>query len=223
MCDQCVEWGGRTWHLWKRGYYETNIRLHREIWMADHGPIPKGYDVHHKSGDKSDNRLANLELITRSEHSARHIAEKIGPYRAKALANAIATRRRNIEKLKKRRLRCIMCGSIYHSGSRNPTRYCSSACVEAARSGAFAGERRRCEYCGGIYSATKRVQRYCSKRCNHAATEARAAGRTVREIACASCGKSFQSVRSNARFCSRECALRFHGTNRFRRKVSDAH
>ena len=191
--------------------------------MAAHGPIPEGYHVHHKNGDKTDNRLENLEAITHGEHSARHIAEKIGPYRAKAIANSLAAQLRNIEKRKQRRLRCVICGTIYRSGSRNPTRYCSSACVEAARSGAFDGERRRCEFCGEFYDATRRVQRYCSKRCNHAATEARAGSRVVREVACASCGQSFPSARSNARFCGRECALRFHGNNRYRRKISDAH
>ena len=223
MCDRCVEWGGRTWHVWRRGYYEANLRLHREVWMAAYGPIPKGYHVHHKNGDKTDNRLENLELITHGEHSSRHMAEKIGPYRAKAIANSHAARLRNIEKLRKRRLRCVMCGSVSHSGSRNPTRYCSSACLEAARSGAFGCERRRCEYCGVVYVATKRVQKFCSKPCNNAAAAARAGDRTVHEITCASCGKSFRSGGSNARFCGRECALRFHGENRFRRKVRDVH
>jgi hypothetical protein len=119
MCDRCIEWGGRTWHVRTRGYYETNLRLHREVWMAAYGPIPEGYHGHHKNGDRTDNRLENLELITHGEHSSRHVAEKLGPYRGKALANSLAARLRNIEKLKKRRLRCVICGSIYRFHSTN--------------------------------------------------------------------------------------------------------
>jgi HNH endonuclease len=223
MCDRCVEWGGRTWHLRKHGYYETNLRLHREVWIAAHGPIPDGYHVHHKNGDRTDNRPQDLELITHSEHSSLHAPEILARHRAKAFANSQAARLRSIEELKKRRLKCIICGSTYRSGSRNPTRYCSSACVEKARSGAFAGDRHRCEHCGKVYQATKRVQRYCSRRGNDAAILARANSRMGRDIACAECGKSFQSARSNASFCGRECALRFHSGNRFRRKVSEMH
>lgn len=47
-------------------------KLHRLIWERHFGPIPPGYDIHHRSGDKLDNRLENLELLTSSEHRRRH-------------------------------------------------------------------------------------------------------------------------------------------------------
>lgn len=34
-------------------------------------PIPKGYVIFHKNGNKSDNRFNNLEIITRKEMLAR--------------------------------------------------------------------------------------------------------------------------------------------------------
>ena len=39
------------------------------------GPVPDGYEVNHKSGDKSDSSAFNLEYVTRSEnnlHAYRH-------------------------------------------------------------------------------------------------------------------------------------------------------
>lgn len=36
------------------------------------GKLPKGMVVHHKNGNKSDNRKANLEIVTPSEHYKRH-------------------------------------------------------------------------------------------------------------------------------------------------------
>ena len=47
-------------------------REHRMVWMAAHGPIPDEYVIHHKNGNKLDNRLENLEMMTRGEHRRHH-------------------------------------------------------------------------------------------------------------------------------------------------------
>lgn len=43
-------------------------RAHRLIWEAVHGPIPDGLEPNHKNGVKTDNRIANLELVTRAQN-----------------------------------------------------------------------------------------------------------------------------------------------------------
>jgi len=46
------------------------VFLHRMVWQSVHGPIPEGREINHINGIKSDNRLANLELVTRGENIA---------------------------------------------------------------------------------------------------------------------------------------------------------
>jgi len=42
---------------------------HVLVWYLHYGKIPKGYELDHINGDRSDNRLDNLRLVTRSENS----------------------------------------------------------------------------------------------------------------------------------------------------------
>ena len=45
---------------------------HRAVWERAHGPIPPRHDVHHINGDRADNRLDNLELMSHSDHVRLH-------------------------------------------------------------------------------------------------------------------------------------------------------
>jgi hypothetical protein len=42
--------------------------IHRLVWIAFNGPIQPGLEINHINGLKDDNRLENLELVTRSEN-----------------------------------------------------------------------------------------------------------------------------------------------------------
>lgn len=68
---------GRTGTISKSGYRILTIRNkreyeHRLIWEKYYGEIPKGFHIHHKNGNKLDNRIENLELISNSEHQKIH-------------------------------------------------------------------------------------------------------------------------------------------------------
>ena len=44
---------------------------HRIVWEAANGPIPPGMQIDHKNGDRADNRIRNLDLVTRQENVLR--------------------------------------------------------------------------------------------------------------------------------------------------------
>lgn len=57
---------------------------HRVVWEAAHGPIPSNAMIHHKNHDPLDNRLENLEALSRSEHMRTHMLHD-GSERAKRI------------------------------------------------------------------------------------------------------------------------------------------
>lgn len=48
------------------------ILIHRLVWEEEKGKIPEGMIIHHKNGNKKDNRIENLQLVNRSEHRNIH-------------------------------------------------------------------------------------------------------------------------------------------------------
>ena len=48
-----------------------NVYEHRHVWSEAHGEIPEGMTIDHINGNKRDNRLENLQLLTQAENSRR--------------------------------------------------------------------------------------------------------------------------------------------------------
>ncbi len=75
---------GKDNHAWKGGYVRKDgyklisvdgeQRLeHRYIWEQYHKkPIPPGYQIHHIDGDKLNNKIENLQMISNSDHQKLH-------------------------------------------------------------------------------------------------------------------------------------------------------
>ena len=48
------------------------ILLHRLVWSSFIDVIPSPFVIDHKNADKKDNRLINLQMITRSENITKY-------------------------------------------------------------------------------------------------------------------------------------------------------
>lgn len=55
---------------------KRRIREHRLIWEKARGKIPKGFVIHHKNGDRLDNRLENLDCVKWGEHNKNHVLKR---------------------------------------------------------------------------------------------------------------------------------------------------
>lgn len=58
--------------LYKDGKYKT-LRLNRIVWEAFNGDIPDGMVVDHINFDRADNRLSNLQLLSRGDNSRKRV------------------------------------------------------------------------------------------------------------------------------------------------------
>lgn len=84
------------------GYVEVKtekgfVLKHRMIWVEHNGPIPKGYIVRFKNGNKQDLRIENLELVTCAQNMKDNTIHNYPP-EIKTAIRCIANINRRIKK-----------------------------------------------------------------------------------------------------------------------------
>lgn len=139
------EVGGYFANKWK-----DLLRLHQRVWTEAHGPIPAGHHIHHRDGDKSNNRLENLVCLTPAEHLAQHPHDR--PFTANALDAAAAWHRSEEGRRwhselasgpkAKRQFTCIQCGRLYLA-AHSRSGCCDQSCRKRKTLGLQGGPRRR--------------------------------------------------------------------------------
>ncbi len=61
--------GYRQLFVWKNCKLQRTYLIHRLVWQAFKGEIPEGLEIDHIDGNKSNNRLDNLRLVTHQHNT----------------------------------------------------------------------------------------------------------------------------------------------------------
>lgn len=74
MSKEYRKYFGKKFYKQQNGYWANMmpIHAHRWVWINHNGAIPKGMDIHHIDGDKSNNEIENLKMLSRAEHIKEH-------------------------------------------------------------------------------------------------------------------------------------------------------
>lgn len=175
------------------GYYLNSTigkRLHRYVWEYYNGEIPKGYHIHHKDGDRTNNDITNLLAVASKKHFQHHGEERVledtdwfknfhkkGIEAAKEWHESDEGRewhKKHYERVKEnfheeKEFVCNYCGKVFKTQNNGANRFCSNKCKSAwRRREGLDDEERICEYCGKKFITNKYSKtRTCSKTCSN--------------------------------------------------------
>src|SRR3990167_6163899 len=168
-------------------HFRATIPLHRAVYEAVFGPIPKGMDVHHKDENPANNEPGNLELLPRGRHISRHRKGSTHTRPVPAAARRAAAewhrseegRRWHREQYEKtgfgaihqrKEFACEQCGRSYETTATGRNRFCSPRCsMRWHRAAGTFDEKRHCLVCGLEFVAYRYAPtRTCSRKCGRA-------------------------------------------------------
>lgn len=192
---EIVEWGGHKWRRYpdakaitirkylrrcerRGGKRLRTLWLHKEVWKNHNGKIPKGMDIHHKDENTANNEIDNLELLTPTEHQAKHRDHiKKAAEAAKGWHASDEGRQWHSEHAKRQWAEtdakehvCERCGKRFEARKKYNVRYCSNNCRSYARKErGDDNEQRTCANCGATFT----INRYAKKECCSASCAAK--------------------------------------------------
>lgn len=169
---------------------QKRVSLHREVWRFYNGEIPEGFHIHHKDGDKDNNEIDNLEMLSSFKHLSGHTRENFENNKEKVLEHLGNVRhltkewhkseeglkwhrehhKKNCRKMYERVPRvCIVCGKDFIGKIDNKNVYCSNYCKSKARRDSGVDNiEKQCAYCGGKFIVNKYAkQTHCSRECGN--------------------------------------------------------
>lgn len=169
----------------------TGRRLHRDVWSAQHGPIPRKHHIHHRDGDPLNNDVENLECVLGSEHLRKHSSQPEHVARIKqhlpAAREAAAAWHRSAV------------GREWHSQHGRAVMEKRNASKHPCT----------CVVCGAGFESPVESAEVCSPKCH--ARRRRESGKDDEQRTCAECSKTFTCNRfrkPKPGCCTRSCAIR---------------
>lgn len=158
------------------------------MWEFYNGPIPAGYEIHHKDHNPENNDISNLECLPCNEHHKEHREEaslrgrspehlehlrrareltKEWHHSSEGRAWHSEHSKKQFEDLPVRDAVCECCGRAFQYKSFNIPRFCSNSCKSKWRRDAgLDNEVRTCVYCGKQFETNHYSDTLtCSKSC----------------------------------------------------------
>lgn len=203
----------------RNGYVRAGYRIrkikgdaileHRLVWERTHGPIPGGHVIHHIDGDKLNNDLSNLRLMTVGDHTILHrsIDSPPGMHWCRRCRQHLPSRRFYARRTRRGLVPYGYC-KICHN-PKVPCRMCDrpsqlGRCRSCAKLGSFSGAKPvkrigsqiECRDCGALKSldafigssATYTKTGEISARCSECRLAYRRAAYAREEYKCQDCG-----------------------------------
>jgi len=191
-----IELDGIKFYPTKQGYYlghqnGRSIRMHRYVWEKHNGPIPEGFHIHHRDGDKANNTIDNLILIPKEFHLSYHGEKKASSEVAKA----------NMEER-------VRPAEVEWHKSEAAKDFHREHYEQYTREIWLQPITKVCQYCGKEYQtvhAKGTTSKYCSIDCKNKAKNLREHPRITKK--CHTCGKEFETGDNRHRFCSDACRI----------------
>jgi hypothetical protein len=167
-------------------------RLHVYVWEKAYGEVPHGSHIHHKDGNKLNNEIENLELLSMKRHAIVHGKNLTDEDRKRRRDNVIRNAtpaakewhrsadgaewhskhgKENMEKRTLRAYKCTCCGAEFttrHIYGEGQNSFCSNKCKSSfRRSQKKDYVLKVCESCGTEFYDNKYQKiKYC-KDCQH--------------------------------------------------------
>lgn len=171
-------------------------RLHRYVWETENNvTIPKGYDIHHKDGNKLNNDISNLILLARDEHQSLHQRNLTDEQRKKRAENLLKN--------------AIPKASKWHKSEQGREWHKQHGKEVFAK---LEPIKYICTFCGAEFKTKNRYSKtsntFCSNKCKSAFRRASGVDNVIRE--CVQCGEPFTANKySTAKRCEK-CRCKKH-------------